>query len=1481
MWEFKMRAYLREIGCAASLFRSNMLIDVNDENERKKNDKAYSRLAMAMKMDDVVGSQIVKRSVSTVYPDGDAAVAWRALANRYEPKKAVDKQTLFAEMFATKLEDISMDPEIWIMELQRKQSKLFEMGERVSDGLLMCHILGNLPSEYENVADQLANDELKTIESVIVTLKDKFERMKINGKSSPTGETALVGFKKFNGVCRYCGKKGHKATDCFKKRADERNKNGVVKDKKGFHGNCHHCGKKGHKKADCFQLQNKKESEENGAVVLIAETITESGSLMCTEVQTDIAIDEVVNGRKGSECIRSSKAANSLIKQSWADMCDTSVEESENDDDDVPDLLSAGSASSADDWGDDFETDEDDYEDDDLDTRIVFDIDYLSEGDEICLASDLTDVGIEYMIADTGATVHMRKNTDGMYDLRHEKCVVKYGNGSSSTSTVVGKWAGFVNNNGVRSKVILENVTVVPGSAYNLFSLTRVLCKGTITSDGEMMQLICNGVTIKFDHRIETSNGFLLAAKFDAVDQEPDDIVCVSMKARSKIKAADLHAKLGHVNDDYMRLTAKEMGLEVTGSLKTCESCAIGKAKQQSVPKHDDRVFKHPGELIYMDIAGIKKPSKGKKKFWVLFMDAFSGCIVSRFIQSKRDLAVVGIEVLRTLDIHGIKVQAIRCDNAGENKVLEATCQKEGMQIMFEYTAPGTPQQNGVAERMFATLFGRVRAMNTAAGLTTSLRNQLWAEAANCATDINNLIIRKKGDKSPYELFFGKPAPYMPHLRTFGEVGVIRNITSVKEKLQDRGSTCMFVGYAAQHAGNVYRMYNFNTGQLRLSRDVQWMGLLYTDYNPTSSFGIREDDAFGNGEDEVHEDDADEYDISKTRSISAPDDPQDEQTKFEPSTGYPVTTELDDGWCTVKVGRTTLKYEDRPSGQTRTGSVYKPSEPSNEIANVASNSYSVLYDSDEEVEEHGDHDDPTTFEAAWNHPSVKERTGWRGAIRKEFQDMNKRAVWRRVKRDQVPDNKRVIGCKWVFKHKKDGRYRARLCALGYSQVPGEDYMDTASPVVDDITVRMVVTKMMANNWESEIVDITTAFLHGPMEEKVFMNCPEGIDLIEEGWDRLNDCTELMKTIYGTKQAARQFWKTFMTTMERRGFERTHVDSCLLKRKDESGTVLICVYVDDCLITGDRTAIHNAINDIESTFETRRVGTLNEYIGCTFLDMKNGSIKLIQPDMIKKMEKTFGGYMADIRDTNTPMGPGLTVIRPNDGDKRVDQLNQREFRSGVGMLLYLVKHSRPDLSNAVRELSKVMDGATNDHLNLLHRVVKFVLSTRDRGILMKPVPEKGVVAYVDSDYAGDKENRKSISGYLIYLHGVPIAWKSKQQGGVTLSSSEAEYYAISEVATELKFIAMIMEFIEIELSEPMKVYVDNIGAIHLANNASSGVRTKHIDTRIHFVRELTQGDNKLLDIEFVRSEENQSDTFTKNTTSELFWKHTNKYMVDAG
>ncbi|KAG7344884.1 integrase core domain containing protein [Nitzschia inconspicua] len=240
-----------------------------------------------------------------------------------------------------------------------------------------------------------------------------------------------------------------------------------------------------------------------------------------------------------------------------------------------------------------------------------------------------------------------------------------------------------------------------------------------------------------------------------------------------------------------------------------------------------------------MDTASINKPSMGSKKFWFLFVDGFSDHTISCFGKHKSDLMKVGIDMLLDLKTQNVMVKTIRCDNAGENKMLEQACKIQGLQIVFEYTAPGTPQQNGVVERKFATLFGKVRSMNNGAGLHDTFQQQLWAEEANCATDLECLLVKKTGDRTPHELFYGKVAPYGPYLRTFGEIGVARNITAVKGKLDDRGSPAIFLGYAKQHAGNVFRMLDIKTQHLRLSRNVQWLSQTYGEYKKPQ---IREDD---------------------------------------------------------------------------------------------------------------------------------------------------------------------------------------------------------------------------------------------------------------------------------------------------------------------------------------------------------------------------------------------------------------------------------------------------------------------------------------------------------------------------------------------------------------------------------------------------------------------------------------------------------------
>ena len=149
------------------------------------------------------------------------------------------------------------------------------------------------------------------------------------------------------------------------------------------------------------------------------------------------------------------------------------------------------------------------------------------------------------------------------------------------------------------------------------------------------------------------------------------------------------------------------------------------------------------------------------------------------------------------------------------------------------------------------------------------------------------------------------------------------------------------------------------------------------------------------------------------------------------------------------------------------------------------------------------------------------------------------------------------------------------------------------------------------------------------------------------------------------------------------------------------------------------------------------------------------------------------------------------------------------------------------------------------------------------------------ALSDSDFASDKETRISVFGYIIYFCGIPIAWRSKGMKSVVLSTTEAEYMALSEVVKELKFIVQLLQTMNIEVELPITVHVDNVGAIWLSNNRTTSDRTKHIDIRTSFVKEY-QEDGKII-IEFVKSEENEADIFTKNTTNVIFSNHQKKLV----
>ena len=226
------------------------------------------------------------------------------------------------------------------------------------------------------------------------------------------------------------------------------------------------------------------------------------------------------------------------------------------------------------------------------------------------------------------------------------------------------------------------------------------------------------------------------------------------------------------------------------------------------------------------------------------------------------------------------------------------------------------------------------------------------------------------------------------------------------------------------------------------------------------------------------------------------------------------------------------------------------------------------------------------------------------------------------------------------------------------------------------------------------------------------------------------------------------------------------------------------------------------------------------------------------------------------------------MRVTDEEDKLPAKEHATYKSGVGTLLYLTKHSRPHLCNAVRELSKTMDRNALIHLKEMYRIIRYVLETRDYGLKFHPKRCSWYIqAFSDSDFAGDRETRRSVYGYYLYFCGIPIASNSKGMRSAVLSTTE--------VVKEIKFIIQLLKTLNVNVEMPNMIYVDYVGSIWLSNNRATSERTKHVHMRTAFAKEY-QEEGKIL-IKFVKSEENDADINTKNSPNSTFNTHQAKIV----
>ncbi|KAG8503399.1 hypothetical protein CXB51_001318 [Gossypium anomalum] len=493
--------------------------------------------------------------------------------------------------------------------------------------------------------------------------------------------------------------------------------------------------------------------------------------------------------------------------------------------------------------------------------------------------------------------------------------------------------------------------------------------------------------------------------------------------------------------------------------------------------------------------------------------------------------------------------------------------------------------------------------------------------------------------------------------------------------------------------------------------------------------------------------------------------------------------------------------------------------------------------------------------------SCEDSEKWMFAMQEEMESLHKNRTWDLVK---LSKGKKAVRCKWVFK-KKEGtpgveepRYKARLIAKGYSQIPGVDFTDVFSPVVKHSSIRALLGIVAMHNLELEQLDVKTTFLHGELEEDIYMQQPEGFTVSEKE----DYVCLLRKSLYGLKQSPRQWYKRFDSFMASHDFNRSSLDSCVYFKKNSNGSfVYLLLYVDDMLIAAkDKGKIRKVKAQLSEEFEMKDLGPAKKILGMEILrDRKASKLYLSQKGYIEKVLCRFN--MQSAKPVSTPLAAHFrlsSALSPQSDDE-IEYMSHVPYSSAVGSLMYAMVCSRPDLSYAVSAVSRYMANPGKEHWKAVQWILRYLRGTTDVCLQFGRTKD-GVIGYVDADFAGDLDRRRSLTGYVFTIGGCAISWKATLQTTVALSTTEVEYMAITEACKEAIWLKGLLS----ELNEDLQistVFCDSQSAIFLTKDQMFHERTKHIDVRYHFVRDIiARGD---IVVSKISTHENPADMMTKS------------------
>lgn len=1072
-------------------------------------------------------------------------------------------------------------------------------------------------------------------------------------------------------------------------------------------------------------------------------------------------------------------------------------------------------------------------------------------------------------LIDSGATDHMCCDETILFGTSPSNLVIKVANGGVLRAQHKGSCVLRIFDGDKTQHVVMHEVHYVPGLARNLISV---------------MMLTENGITTTFDPSgcyLRGKHGKVVAVadrqgktcllKGEVVN--PDTGGAAMFVQVTKATLQHWHERLGHVNfQDLLRMYSKGLtgDMEVLSKkLKFCLPCAEAKQTKSKHPTTDtsssaptDQV----GAVLGVDLKTDIPADRNGNKHMLSIVDYGSSFNRVYLLGTKAEAADKLMNFIPEFERqHSVVVKVIRSDGGGEFQGREfvAFCKRHG--IKQQLTLPGNSASNGKVERLHRTLMDSGRAMLWASGLP----ERYWGDAVQYASYIRNrLPTRANADsKSPMEILTGKP-PNVGHILKFGSTCTTHIAHKKAASVKRRAEKGVVIGISEEQKG--YRLFIPRTRKVVVSADVQNIDKL--DVNEAETKKTLDQLSGDNEQSAVptdkHQDDEQPTvstdDVRTTTPVGesqketasqpsqvskANEDPPRGGFKRRRSPRLALLKDADvssdsgeDEYAGSPISAATLR---RVFGSRKKVKTDEFSLTKNMIEEVAGQPATLLLSSAMAAMV-----TPRNIAEAKQQPEWPE---WKAAIEKELQDLQANGTWEVVRR---PVGENMISSKWVFRIKFNSRgelerFKARLVARGFSQRFGIDFEETYSPVLKLTSLRFLAA--LAAQWRRRLRqgDVPNAYVKANLDRPILMTPPEGTpDSSEIAW-------LLVKSLYGLKQSGLLWNKEINKFLLELGFKRSKLDPCLYSCRRNGNLVVLGLYVDDVIIVGEDDADSDwVMHQLAQKFDIKDMGDATKCLGIC-IERNDSGIFLHQRDTIEEVLVNFE------MDMSKPVHTPMETSRAFDDDVALEQSSL--MRKAIGSLLWISNCTRPDITAAVNYLARFVAFPRESHWRGVKRILRYLRGTSSFGLFFKTGQGTGckwsATIYSDADWAGDATDAKSVSGCVLMINGIVIAWASKKQTSVALSTMEAEYIAAAMAVKDAVWIKQLL--VEIGLwkkDRAITLQVDNQSAIKSMENEITSSRSKHINVRYHFIRDvIKRGDVK---VNYCPTQQQLADILTK-------------------